>query len=153
MEPAVRERILRSVLSLLATLLGWGAASLSWLLYVDLLQGIYQLQVGATDFSVMFLWAGLFIILGWLFFFHPLVSWLPAEHRLFGPLVFPFVGIALAMVAFLLLVASWFNDWRSLFGYLYAGVAGGVAAFLYSWANRALLMRRELLLLRREQTI
>jgi hypothetical protein len=46
------------------------------------------------------------------------------------------------VVAFPLPVVSWMSgSWRSLLGYLYAAVAGGVAASLYSLANRALLRR------------
>jgi hypothetical protein len=135
MKPAVRERILRSVLSLFATLVGWVLGFLSYIAYM-LIDG------DMTDLPSMFFMPGFFIVLGWLFIFHPLISWLPAEHRLFAPRVFPFVGTALAMVAFLLMVASWAKGfWRMPVLHLYAAVAGGVAAFLYSWANQALLWK------------
>jgi len=134
MQPAVKQKILRSVLSLFATVFGWGAGFLCILWYMKVTQG------RVTDLPALGFWPGIFILAGWSFFFHPLVSWLPAEHPVFGPQVFPLVGMGLAVVAYLLLVGTWMNgSVSSLFGYIYAAVAGGVAAFLYSLGNRALL--------------
>ncbi|HEV7505406.1 MAG TPA: hypothetical protein VGS07_10875 [Thermoanaerobaculia bacterium] len=132
MDPAIRKRVLRTVVSLLSTIAGWAASVFYYTLYM---------RLAGRSAGMGFFWPGIVIVLGWSFLFQPLLYWLPAEHPLFAPRVFPFIGIALAVVAFHLSFAAWGSGpWSELVWYfLYAAIAGGVAALLYSLANRVLL--------------
>jgi hypothetical protein len=123
----------RILTSLGATLAGWGAGFFSYALY-----GMLSRRA-ATDLGAMLFWPGLFILMGWLVIFLPILRLVPSGHRLFSPLVFPLVGAALGLSAFFSLVAWWTGFGRFPIFPLYAAVAGGVAAAVYAFANRALL--------------
>ena len=131
MDPAIRKRVLRTVLSLLASIAGWAAS-----VFYD----TWSMHWSGRATGIWPLWPGIVIVLGWSFLFQPLLYWFPAEHPLFAPRFFPLVGTTLASIAFLLITYGSNGPWSDFIWYfLYAAIAGGVAAFVYSLANQVLL--------------
>lgn len=128
----------RILISLGATFIGWWAGFLSYVLY----HMSFSSERG--ELLAMFFLPGLFIVLSWAPVFLPVIRLLPPGHRYLRPKTFPFIGAALGLAVFLTAFGwAWPGFVLHVYYPLYATVAGGAAAAVYAFANRALLRKAQ----------
>jgi hypothetical protein len=117
----------RTGVSLVATVCGWVAGGLwfstyAWLIWGDL-----------ADVGIVVAWTTPFVLASWVVFFWPLVLLIDETNRLFRFPEFSFVGGAVGIIAFMLLIGWWAPLWRESYAYLaYPAISGAVAGTVYS---------------------
>ena len=130
--------IVRIAASAVATALGWTAA------YAAFASVEYAVSGRVTDTVPVLFWTGVFVAIGWLVVFVPLVVVVRTDSAVFRPLTFGTIGAALAMGLFAALVAWWTGLWASWPYWLFAAVVGFVAASVYgSWLRHTLRRQEE----------
>jgi len=130
----VRAALVRIGLSLVATIVGLGVASLVFALHA---WGVWG---SMADVGVVLSWAALFGLAGWALFVVPLILVVPDDSVLVRWPAFSIVGLVVGLVAFWLLVGWWLPLWQESVAYLvHPALTGGVVGAVYPW----LVSRRE----------
>jgi len=115
-------------LSLLATVVGWAAAYL----YFLLVQSLVWHRV--TDRAAMLVWPALFAALGWIVAVLPISLFVKPESWLFAPSRAWAFGAVAGLAVFLALVGWWTPFWRSPWYLGFPIILGAVACWVYSRA-------------------
>jgi len=119
--------------SLFSTGCGWIIGNLFFISYAWLVWG------SLTDVEVIMFWTIPCAVLGWLFFFVPLIVIIDRENGLFRLPIFTIVGAFAGTIAFLVLVGWWAPLWEESYAYLiHPAVTGGTTATIYSAMTRTL---------------
>lgn len=117
--------------SLLSTACGWITGNLCFIAYASVAWGRF------TNVEVVIFWTIPFVVLGWLFFFLPLILVIDRRNAFFSLPAFTLAGAAIGTIAFLFLVGWWAPLWEQSYAYLiHPAVTGGVAAAVYSATTR-----------------
>src|SRR5438552_18060083 len=123
--------------SLFSTGCGWITGNLFFVGYAWLAWG------RLTDVEVVIFWTIPFAVLGWLFFFIPLIVIIDCQNGLFRLPIFTFVGAFVGTLTFLVLVGWWAPLWRESYAYLiHPAVTGAATATAYSATTRNQRNRR-----------
>jgi len=105
---AIMPASIRASVSFFAMFIGWGASMFAYALVSSM-----SSSGRVTDFGFTVFWSALFHFVAWGVCVLPIVLAIDPRHRLFHPLVFPFVGAVLAVlvapvVTLGLVLASWY---------------------------------------------
>jgi len=130
--PRVRQisPLRRVLVSLLALMVGWLIALASYALYSCIAWGNVQ------DAVAIAYWTALFALLGWAVFVPALILILRDRLPERSLLASSFVGAAIALAAFALLVGWWSDLWQEFLYPAYAVILGAAAGATYSLSIR-----------------
>jgi hypothetical protein len=88
--------------SVVAMFLGWVVASLTFMVC------LYSYQRSFTDLVPVLFWMALFVVVGWLIVFLPLIAFIPDKSQLLSSRRLPLLGALLGPVIYFLLIGRVF---------------------------------------------